>query len=54
MKVCNQYGLTTEVGPNQEAGMSKRITMDGELTIGLDLGDRFTEGDDLRRRLQDG
>jgi transposase len=44
VKVCNQCGLTTEVGPNQEAGMSKGITTSGGLTIGLDLGDRFTEG----------
>ena len=44
MKVCKPCGLTTEVGPNQEAGISKRITADSGLTIGLDLGDRFTEG----------
>jgi transposase len=44
VKVCNQCGLTTEVGPKQEAGMGERITRDRELTIGLDLGDRFTEG----------
>ena len=31
-----------EVGPKQEAGMGKSIT--GSLTIGLDLGDRWTEG----------
>jgi transposase len=33
-----------EVGPRQETGMSEVTTRDGGLTIGLDLGDRFTEG----------
>jgi hypothetical protein len=44
VKVCKQCGLTTEVGPNQEAGMREDITLGSGLTIGLDLGDRFTEG----------
>ena len=33
-----------EVGPKQETGMKKRNTRDGGLTMGLDLGDRWTEG----------
>jgi hypothetical protein len=44
VKVCTSCGLATEVGPNQEAGMGKRITRASGLTIGLDLGDRFPEG----------
>jgi hypothetical protein len=44
VKVCKQCGLATEVGPRQEAGMGKRITRASGLTIGRDLGDRFTEG----------
>ena len=33
-----------EVGPKQETGMSKPIIRGGGLTMGLDLGDRWTEG----------
>jgi transposase len=44
VKVCKQCGLTTEVGPKQEAGMGKSITRQTGLTIGLDLGDRWSEG----------
>jgi hypothetical protein len=44
VKVCRQCGLTTEVNPGQEAGMDERIATESGLTIGLDPGDRFTEG----------
>ncbi len=32
------------MGPEQEAGMSNGTTKASELTIRLDLGDRFSEG----------
>jgi hypothetical protein len=42
VRSATKYGLTTK-GPKQEAGMRKDITAGGSLTIGLDLGDKWSE-----------
>ena len=43
-EISKQMRAQHEVGPKEETGMSERITTEEGVTVGLDLGDKYSPG----------